>query len=561
MDLLITEFHHEILRTACRIARHGSADSSPQAGFNFLCGRESLHIRARHTAKEFETVEHQLTSTTLGLGRSSEADKIPRIIYSQVMESQELFPVRRVQLLSFLSDQSVEKSLADCSAQLVGEAYRAIPANISQLVAWPGGLDWQYMYPLCLQYNDLLHILYDGALKNAIKQRPEWQNVEPHLKAFAAVFGNRAMRSKVLHTFKNQASKQELATMRSFTNRILDWEWGQLETTLEQMLCQSRLAICKKYWNFAAVKRSGATNESESKAFENLDKCMHAEDLEIDSIVVHNCCKAVGVQARWLGGCKCHDHILMASSNPEARKAGMIAAGCKSGTCIWQGRRAVDLCLGGVQTLVASLRSFQTALLKTALAKLPADVAASKLAFAQQAQSEIAEVVEFKFNPMFCELPGSIVGLYGEARGYSKATVLSHARTLLAQHASREDQNRVHRVEKYYLHKDSPLCSMLENVVSAEGSIIAVPVLAVEYEERALALLLGSSTEGLHRSIRANMLRSINGLPGLASARNRSPELEMLCNNLQFLAFGNKRWNRRGLDSSLNKFLSPFLPR
>lgn len=117
--------------------------------FNFLCGRETLYIRNHPLSKDFEILEHQLTATTLGLGHSSEHDKIPRIVYSQLIESSKSFPTRRLQYKSWLSDQSIEKATADASVMLVGAEHRVLATNASSNCAWVEGLDMNFLYPLC----------------------------------------------------------------------------------------------------------------------------------------------------------------------------------------------------------------------------------------------------------------------------------------------------------------------------------------------------------------------------------------------------------------------------
>ena len=261
-----------------------------------------------------------------------------------------------------------------------------------------------------------------------------------------------------------------------------------------------------------------------------------------------------------MSGCECHDHILLSTSDPQKRHKLMVEAGCPSGSCMWQGRRAVELALGGVESMRSKMRTYQSSILKVGLSKCSPAVSADKLRAATGMVEQVSTYVSFKFKPMFCELPGSLVGLFGESRGFSRDVVHRHAAALCAEHDSRIDKSSIHRVEKYYFDSASPLRQQIDNALEMRNAFSDFPLLDRELEGHALALITGSSTEGLHRSIHANMLRSINALPGLACARNRSPEVNSLSDCTQFLAFCFRRWNSRGSNNSLNCFLSSFIP-
>ena len=73
---------------------------------------------------------------------------------------------------------------------------RTVQVRIRAKRVWVNG-ETSFMYPLCLQYHDLLHIMFDGALQGVLKDSTLWVGVSPHLKAFAAVFGKRALRDRV----------------------------------------------------------------------------------------------------------------------------------------------------------------------------------------------------------------------------------------------------------------------------------------------------------------------------------------------------------------------------
>ena len=95
------------------------------------------------------------------------------------IESQELFPVCRIQMKTYLSDQSTEKKTANSTIKLAPSHLRELPANLDTLVEWPAGVDGDFLWPLCIDFHDTLHILYDGALKTAIT-RYQSPTTHPH---------------------------------------------------------------------------------------------------------------------------------------------------------------------------------------------------------------------------------------------------------------------------------------------------------------------------------------------------------------------------------------------
>ena len=48
--------------------------------------------------------------------------------------------------------------------------------------------------------------------------------------------------------------------------QVLDWEWSQLEVTLEKLNMQPRLPILRKYWDYKRLVQSASTgNDLTSK--------------------------------------------------------------------------------------------------------------------------------------------------------------------------------------------------------------------------------------------------------------------------------------------------------
>jgi hypothetical protein len=75
LDLVLSLFHRQFASSPVRMARHGSADSSPQAGYNYLCPRDEIMIRASICDSKdfgFQWHSHKLIVSVLGLAKTAE---------------------------------------------------------------------------------------------------------------------------------------------------------------------------------------------------------------------------------------------------------------------------------------------------------------------------------------------------------------------------------------------------------------------------------------------------------------------------------------------------------
>ena len=89
----------------------------------------------------------------------------------------------------------------------------------------------------------------------------------------------------------------------------------------------------------------------------------------------------------------------------------------------------------------------------------------------------IADMIELKFTPMFAELPGTIVGVYGEAFGYSKQVVHAHINKLLDDYDALNDEAKacVDRVANYFVNIDSPLRMQMQSMVGLGSTLKMFP--------------------------------------------------------------------------------------
>jgi hypothetical protein len=169
----------------------------------------------------------------------------------------------------------------------------------------------------------------------------------------------------------------------------------------------------------------------------------------------------------------------------------------------------------------------------------------------------MADTVELKFRPMFKEFPGKVIGLYGEAFGYSVSVVVGFAKALEAEYDSltEHEKGRVHRVANYFMNPSSPLRSQISTLAELKQPIAMFPRLRRELQEYAFALLVAHSLEGLHRQIKCYTSSGKVVRPALACARVRGTELSRLSDHPHFVKFASKFWNATQSRSIINTIL------
>ena len=154
----------------------------------------------------------------LGLGAAAEADKLSRIANSQYIESGPNMWVLRIQMKSWNGDQSVESNARDTPSTVFREEGCDPPrdADLSLYCLWPAGIDWRYMYPLALGFNDFEHIIYNG-LRRVLE---EWIRGAPFLKKLQRLvecLGKKDVRTKFRQKcLVGRATPQEISEFSYF---------------------------------------------------------------------------------------------------------------------------------------------------------------------------------------------------------------------------------------------------------------------------------------------------------------------------------------------------------
>jgi len=136
------------------VRRSISADSSPQAGYNFFCVREERCCIANCEIRDFTS--QSLPVLTLGLHHSKSIDVLQKTISTCLLVSGDHFRSYCATVYSWLSDQAKQESrVADA---LASAARHVAPRR----EAWTDGEANEFLFPLAIAFNDVLHILYNA---------------------------------------------------------------------------------------------------------------------------------------------------------------------------------------------------------------------------------------------------------------------------------------------------------------------------------------------------------------------------------------------------------------
>ena len=156
----------------------------------------------------------------------------------------------------FSSDQALtEKKLADCpyGPLTLGRADHdevkrrlAALADGSAKLDDPSNKDLAFL-PNALELPGHQHI-QNNALQEAIESVPEWQELEPYVKAWAFVLADRQTKAVVIEM--SRAKRQDSYArqlIHQCSQRVLEWRWGELLVVLWYIV--HLYAYVEEYWD------------------------------------------------------------------------------------------------------------------------------------------------------------------------------------------------------------------------------------------------------------------------------------------------------------------------
>eukprot|EP00959_Pyramimonas_sp_CCMP1952_P352424 7383958-Pyramimonas_sp.AAC.1 len=211
-------------------------------------------------------------------------------------------------------------------------------------------------------------MLFNG-LKNAVCKMEGWATIESHFRALARFLASRGLRSRFIK--RCLAGHRQVAPLfLTFTGGTFTWRWEKLEIFLSQVAV--RFQALAAHWDPSAMGgdgRPGRDDDLDTGAMiDGVTKALRCKDLPwfINILLLKG--NACGKFGRWLKGCKCHEHLLMAHGRDRHR------ADHKAADCVWAGRRSVELAMGAWDQHVLEIQNAQDADYSTFIARMePSD--------------------------------------------------------------------------------------------------------------------------------------------------------------------------------------------
>jgi hypothetical protein len=200
-----------------------------------------------------------------------------------------------------------------------------------------------------------------NAFEAAVKRTLAWAEYKETLAAILGFLGHKGLRDRFLHTCFEGAGEAERRHFRGWKYKVVDWKWEYMEEAF------ARLALAMPVFlrRFDEEKLKKSIGHAQPEAGTIDPKCMvKIKEAQARSAVL--CARteayavlagAVGREARWFGGCPCHDHIWTSGDSPERQRAQFrreVGEGVLE--CIWRGRRGSELARGRWRGMVSSVR-------------------------------------------------------------------------------------------------------------------------------------------------------------------------------------------------------------
>lgn len=338
------------------------------------------------------------------------------------------------------------------------------------------------------------------------------------------VCGKRCHRELFLNELFTTAPPAERKPFNLTCGHLVDWKWEYMEKRFKALTI--RVPLLAKYWDYERLKSK--VDKAAGELYARVDAALRKPLLRVALEVFSSVCYIVGHWARWLQGCACHE----GSRGP-----------C---TCPWAGKRGAELVWGGLDTMLSSIRSYQSPQLKVLLAGMNKNDSGRCLAELHNMSGYVANELDFKLKVLWLELPGKLWGLFGEAIGESADAVNRFTKDLLDHYDHITDKEKVHRVARQFLDEGSKVRHWLEAKVLSGARLADMPELLVYVASYAFATICNRKNEGDHRSIKLEARAGSRVLPPYLCAKLRRKDILEHCDDPDFLRFAGTVWRKRG---------------
>ena len=410
--------------TAVRRTRYLSADSSPQAGYDYLCILEEIMERPRVWRPEvaadgsfdpFAGFKHKVRALplqTMARGETKLPTKVSCVWNAIVMEQGEAAAeAYRSEVRAWVSDQGTERSipkfpLAPACLNLRPSGDAAAASAGADLQA-----DCRPLFAGSLDVSGFMHVLYNG-LETAITALPEWSLYQKELRAITKLLGDQSYQ-EVVHQkmfLPAGASHAERDLLLAFNKKHLDWRWETLEGVMAQWV--PLRPVLAKYWDPAKLP------ETDSGAARLVAQALASTWHELMSHWLHGLTSAFGQETRWLEGCYCHEQLLRGRRRWE-RDLGMLRE-AGSTKCAWKGKLLASLAMGHKESMKQSISLAGTPEFRQVVLQSSAAEASRIVDMDSLVKRSLAHILDEKLSYLTC-LPYKVAGAFGAYCGYTLA--------------------------------------------------------------------------------------------------------------------------------------------
>jgi hypothetical protein len=284
-------------------------------------------------------------------------------------------------------------------------------------------------------------------LEDAFNTASAWPHFEPILRDLVTSLGDKKLRDRFVAVCMEAAASHERRLFHQFEGSKFEWRfWGNLEDQTRQL--SELWPLLVRWWDFGKMSADGALGSASLRLITRAvaNECGDLPGIRAMLASASALSQAVGFNARWMRGCRCHSDLHLASPTYVKRRRLMkeLQEG-EDGICMWAGRNGIAMALGAVEDMCQVVEKADTDHLRVVLAASSEVVRVIALRFSIHAKSRWCEQVREKFR-FWQELPHLICGLLGMYMGYTIQACCDLGRRVVLKLTSCDDRSRLHRV-------------------------------------------------------------------------------------------------------------------
>lgn len=279
-----------------------------------------------------------------------------------------------------------------------------------------------------------------------------------------------------------------------------DWKWQCLERFVQKLA--DTLPVLQKTFKLDRIVTGDGASDIHVALLHSVQKALGCPLLLRCTMTLAAVSEAVGRQATWFEGCKCHEHILLCDG-PRCRLVAKYQSA--SAKCWRKGRRLVELVCGHVDRMCENLIGADSKRLRIYLAGCQAALRTELLEMATSMKNTMVMVLKLKYD-FLRHTPYRLLGAIGdEYAGMPLASSRRYVADCLAERDAAlegDRKERLHRVAHFLtVGENNVVRQQLE--VFARGTAPLGREAKWELEQYSLAMVATRRVESVHSHIKS----------------------------------------------------------